>query len=296
MLLDIMQMNEGGGFVIIQDTADCNGRQLLKGFVNAALKREEVVHVLGFEVCENEFRAGLDSRCTQKLCFHDGYTDPLGWTECPPFTVNQFIPQEINTCLRQSEELKEVILVIDSLSWILRHHSSAVVCQRLQELRRGGALRSILALLHSDMHQQGIVGSLCHLATAVILVTPGMSGQHTVAKTTRRTKSGRVTREEEYFSVSEDLTVSIEAQSSRSVDMQVEPEQYETDPAANLTFNLRLSEVEREAKEKLSLPFVFSQEKKSALLQPRRGAGRILYEPDANDDFDQEDPDDDLDV
>ncbi|KAJ8254813.1 hypothetical protein GJAV_G00197610 [Gymnothorax javanicus] len=295
MLRDVMQINDGGGFVIIQDTVDCNGRQLLKGFVNDALKRDEVVHVLGFEVCEDEFRAGLDSRCTAKLCFHDGYTDPLGWIQSPPSTVQQFIPQEISSYLRQTGEPKGVMLVIDSLSWILRHHSTAVVCQRLQELRRGGALKSVLALLHSDMHQQGIVGSLCYLATAVISVAPGTSGQNTVAKMTRRSKSGRVSREEEVFRISEDFTVTVEAQSSQETP-HAEAEQYETDPAANLTFNLRLSEVEREAREKLSLPFVFSEEKKSALLQPRSGAGRILYEPDANDDFDQEDPDDDLDV
>ena len=104
------------------------------------------------------------------------------------------------------------------------------------------------------------------------------------------------------------------------------------DPTANLTFNLRLSDQERQAKEKLALPFVFSKEKyptlpstfyenvplfktiktttnmhlysflficfdrKSALLRPGPGSGRILYEPDANDDYDQEDPDDDLDI
>lgn len=33
------------------------------------------------------------------------------------------------------------------------------------------------------------------------------------------------------------------------------------DPTSNLTFNLRLSEVEREAKEKTALPFVFTEEK-----------------------------------
>jgi hypothetical protein len=37
-------------------------------------------------------------------------------------------------------------------------------------------------------------------------------------------------------------------------------------------------------------------DRKSALLRPVPGSGRILYEPDANDDYDQEDPDDDLDI
>lgn len=36
--------------------------------------------------------------------------------------------------------------------------------------------------------------------------------------------------------------------------------------------------------------------RKTALLHSGLGSGRILYEPDANDDYDQEDPDDDLDV
>lgn len=99
----------------------------------------------------------------------------------------------------------------------------------------------------------------------------------------------------------------------------------QTDPAANLTFNLRLSDSEREAKEKLALPFMFSKEKykrfhmfqtfhagfflitdlqkspslfsrKTALLSSGPGSGQIVYEPDANDDYDEEDPDDDLDV
>lgn len=40
----------------------------------------------------------------------------------------------------------------------------------------------------------------------------------------------------------------------------------QTDPAANLTFNLRLSDSELEAKEKLTLPFVFSKEKSIYLI------------------------------
>uniref|UniRef100_A0A8C7NX12 Elongator complex protein 5 n=1 Tax=Oncorhynchus mykiss TaxID=8022 RepID=A0A8C7NX12_ONCMY len=61
----------------------------------------------------------------------------------------------------------------------------------------------------------------------------------------------------------------------------------QVDPTANLTFNLHLSDTEREAKEKLLLPFDFREEKKSALLHLGLSSGRILYEPD--------DPDDDLD-
>lgn len=53
-------------------------------------------------------------------------------------------------------------------------------------------MRAIIGLLHADMHQRGTVGSVCHLATSVITVTPGMKGDEAVAKLTKRSKSGKV--------------------------------------------------------------------------------------------------------
>ncbi|TSL34598.1 Elongator complex protein 5 [Bagarius yarrelli] len=129
---------------------------------------------------------------------------------------------------------------------------------------RGGSVRNIVGLLHADLHQPGIIGALSHLASAVITVKPVNNARYAVAKISQRKKSGKVMQK--------------------------------VDPTSNLTFNLRLSETEKEAKERVALPFVFSEEKKSAFLKHGRGTGRIMYEPDANDDFDEEDPDDDLDV
>lgn len=56
----------------------------------------------------------------------------------------------------------------------------------------GGAVRSIIGLLHADMHQRGTVGSVCHSATSVITVEPAMRGDEAVAKITKRSKSGKV--------------------------------------------------------------------------------------------------------
>eukprot|EP00064_Thunnus_orientalis_P006112 superscaffoldBa00000622_g6127 len=264
MLPELLQGTDGGGFLIIQDSINYSGRHLLRSFISAALNREEAVHVLGFEVSEEELKDGLKGSAIQRLHFHDAYTDPLGWTDHPAFTVHQFCLEQLTHLIKQTSQHKPATLVIDSLSWILRHRSSPDVCKTLLQLKKGGAVRAIIGLLHTDMHQWGTVGSVCHLATSVITVAPGMKGDEAVAKTTKRSKSGKVMQE--------------------------------TDPTANLTFNLRLSDTEREAKEKLALPFVFSKEKKTALLHSGPGSGRILYEPDANDDYDQEDPDDDLDV
>ncbi|KAL0970378.1 hypothetical protein UPYG_G00241180 [Umbra pygmaea] len=297
MLLEVLQGTEAGGFILIQDTVKYSGRQLLKSYLNTALKREEeIVHVLGFETSEDELRDGLDKTSAQRLHFHNAYSDPLGWTANSPFTVHQFTVEDISTLLKQTPQAKAVTLVIDSLSWILRHHPPAVICQTLQALKKGGAVRTVVGLLHTDMHQRGTVGSIRHLASAHITVAPETRGMGAVAKTTRRTKSGKLMQDEQIFSINEELSVTVQSKHSHPGRSHNNTDESEVDPTANLTFNLRLSDTEREAKEKLALPFVFSKEKKSALLHPGPGSGRILYEPDANDDYDQEDPDDDLDV
>lgn len=295
MLLETLQGAEGGGFIVLQDSVHCSARPLLKSFINEALVREETVHVLGFEVSEEELRNGIDKSHIQWLHFHNAYSDPLGWTKQSSFTVHQFTTEHISSLLKDTSEAKPVTLVIDSLSWILGHLNTSAICQSLQQLKKGGAVRTIIALLHTDLHQDGIVGSVCHLATSVITIAPRQRGSEALAKITRRTKSGKIMQDEEIYSIKEDLTVMIHSKPNHPRPTQTDTDEPEVDPTANLTFNLRLSETEREAKKKLSLPFVFSKEKKSALLHSGPGSGRILYEPDANDDFDQEDPDDDLD-
>ncbi|MED6271431.1 hypothetical protein CHARACLAT_020097 [Characodon lateralis] len=296
MLSELLQGIETGGILIIRDSCSYSGRDLLKSFIIAALNREEVVHVLCFDVSEEELRDRLKPLDTQRLHIHNAYSDPLGWTGHPAFTVQQFSLEDLTGLIKQTSQPKAALLVIDSLSWILRHMTPPTVCRTLQQLRKGGAVRAVIGLLHTDMHQRGTVGSVCHLATSLISVAPGVKGNEAVAKITKRSKSGKVLQDEEIFCITEDLTVTILSKPSHPEPKQNSTEEEQADPTANLTFNLRLSDSELEAKQKLALPFVFSTEKKTALLHPGPGTGRILYEPDANDDYDQEDPDDDLDV
>ena len=67
------------------------------------------------------------------------------------------------------------------------------------------------------------------------------------------------------------------------------------DPTANLTFNLTLTEREKGDRAKAPLPYVKSEQQKTQLLNTA-GSGKIFYTPDQADDFDDSDPDDDLDI
>lgn len=70
-----------------------------------------------------------------------------------------------------------------------------------------------------------------------------------------------------------------------------------------MTFNLRLTDSERQAKSNTVLPYLLNDDNKSAMLvgdggrtSKGGGGGEIIYTPDDFDDFDDEDPDDDLDI
>ncbi|XP_053423523.1 elongator complex protein 5 isoform X4 [Nycticebus coucang] len=105
-------------------------------------------------------------------------------------------------------------------------------------------------------------------------------------------------RQTNWFSILPDF--SLDLQEGPPVESQPHPDPHTSavDPMTHLTFNLRLSKKEREAKDSLTLPFQFSSEKQQALLHPGPGqaTSHIFYEPDVYDDLDQEDPDDDLDI
>lgn len=297
-----------GGLVLIQDTAECEGRSLLKTFVAASAHRGESVHVFGFEIPEEDFRAGFDPDVTVRLCYQDGFTDPLRWTgEAGGFGAEEFTALGVAGRLARGPAGPAAV-VLDSLSWLLLRQPLPAVCQTLGRIPRATAsaglrVTRILALLHEDLHPPGLVETLRSLARAVVGVGPAPEGVGSggdaprLASMLQRKGTGKVLRKEEYFTVLAGFTPKALGKPTGSMPRDEDTDPHSTvDPAANLTFNLRLSDTERRARDGMPLPFHFSAQKKSSLLEASTSGGKIYYEPDAADDLDEEDPDDDLDV
>uniref|UniRef100_A0A8C8RF64 Elongator complex protein 5 n=1 Tax=Pelusios castaneus TaxID=367368 RepID=A0A8C8RF64_9SAUR len=297
-----------GGLVLIQDSAACEGHSLLKTFVAASARRGESVHVFGFEIPEEEFQAGLDPHVTAQLLYQDGFIDPLRWTgQAGGFGVEEFSGRGVAGCLTRGSAGPGTI-VLDSLSWILLHQPLPAVCQTLEQIPRvaadaGWHVTRIVALLHGDLHPSGLLEMLRSLAQAVVVVRPAPEAVGSTGDAPRQASlllhkgKRKVLKKEEYFTILAGFTLKTLGEPARGAlpDEDAEPCSV-ADPAANLTFNLRLSDAERQAREGVPLPFHFSAQKKSSLLQMPAGMGKIYYEPDAADDPDEEDPDDDLDV
>ncbi|XP_053378727.1 elongator complex protein 5-like [Mercenaria mercenaria] len=70
----------------------------------------------------------------------------------------------------------------------------------------------------------------------------------------------------------------------------------QVDPAANLTFNLTLTDKEKKARSEVKLPYTYDANRQDDSFTRSVGEGKIFYQPDEADDFDEEDPDDDLDI
>ena len=150
----------------------CSPCNDLTAWSNDTFFRDEVVHLLAFELHEEELKHELEHSCLQRyahvdrlfnvgiqrqthsvdyipfvvvfvytfecrLKFHNAFHDPLGWNENPPFTVHQFITTELDSLLTSNQSSKSVTLVIDSFSFILRHLSPSAVCKTLQQLKKG---------------------------------------------------------------------------------------------------------------------------------------------------------------
>ncbi|XP_077170588.1 elongator complex protein 5 isoform X2 [Paroedura picta] len=307
-MLGLLAAGRAEGLLLVRDSVSCEGRTLLKSFVAASAHRGESVHVLGFDIPEEEFKAGFSTTVTSKLLHHDLFVDPLGWIgQGSGWTLEDFATSELVARLTAAAQGPSTV-VLDSLSWLLLRLPFPLVCQVLAQLPRrakiaGLKITQIVALLHEDLHSQGQLEALHALAHVVVKVlptpeaVPGGDGAARVAVTLHKKRGGKVVQKE-YFTVlpNWDLKCLGEVPEDGRSGEEDAQAPATADPAAHLTFNLRLSEAERRAKEAVPLPYQFSEEKKSSLLQTSSSLGKIYYEPDAADDFDDEDPDDDLDV
>ncbi|XP_031532060.1 elongator complex protein 5 [Vicugna pacos] len=287
-----------GGMVLLRDSVEWEGRSLLKALIKKSALYGEQVHVLGCEVSEEEFREGFDSSINSRLVYHDLFRDPLNWSKTGEALPGG--PLEALRALCGRTDPGPITVALDSLSWLLLHLPCTTLCQALHALSRQdpcpGKQVRVLGLLHEELHGPGPVRTLSSLAQAEVTLS-GAMGQASAHILYRRPRQ-HPTHQTQWFSILPDFSLDLQGGPLLEPQPQPDPHTPPVDPTNHLTFNLRLSKKEREAKDSLALPFQFSSEKQQALLRPGPGqaTSHIFYEPDTYDDLDQEDPDDDLDV
>ncbi|KAL7752894.1 Elongator complex protein [Sorochytrium milnesiophthora] len=144
---------------------------------------------------------------------------------------------------------------------------------------RASDVLAVMGLSHDDDH-----------ASQLALVASVNSDVDAVCVTEVRRRSGKTVREV----VLAEYTASEQAIVYRPFTTTAQTPTAATaaadDPAANLSFNLNLTDGQREARAAVVLPYLKAQQQDSG------EGGDIHYHPDEGDDFDDEDPDADLDI
>lgn len=298
LVQSLLDGSEESARVFIHDSAASNGRPLLKFGVRELAKRCDAVHVLLYDVSAQYWVKGLSPDIVRKLHVHDGI---------------EALIQSANSDLFSPVAMeRKIAVVIDSLSFLLLRNSPPtctpctppMLCRWLMSIHSAHTL----CLLHSDLHEEGVVSQLDSVATSNIQVTPSSGSKRYAGNvcTTHQKPSGKILRQTETYSVSADcayLTTVIHTQSQPATISAV-------DPASNLTFDLHLSAKEKEARAQVVLPYTSAQERGQeegekgdqegeglVTITSSKSTGKIFYEPDPEDEdcFVDSDPDDDLD-
>lgn len=322
MLSEVISGAEKSNFILITDSADCLGWEMFFAFINECSVKYDHVHAFLFDKLPDEFLTSLLPDRRKNLIVHDFCTDPLGWID--PGNAEKLGKNfSLQAVLRQSGKLDgSCAVVIDSMSTWLRHCSIQNVCFNIQDLNQSFSKEqksySILSLFHADLLNERCMKSLEYVASTVLHLVWEKDALKEIArekkthkarrklcKMIHRKQSGKGLEATYSFGVVKGLVIDIALWNPefeyKDILNKPPSSANSEDPTANLTFNLSLSSSEKTARSKLVMPYTKTRhlevklEEDSPTTKGSGDEGLIYYEPDDADDFDEEDPDDDLD-
>ncbi|XP_033107715.1 elongator complex protein 5-like [Anneissia japonica] len=309
LLGQLIDGREGSQLIVLEDSVAHSGRALLRCITTELAYRLDQVHIFNFDTPPDVFINTIDTKIKGKLQCHDGWTNPLQWNlnssngrhnSLDISSSEDVFMTNVQKCNR--DDSKRVCVVVDSLSPVLLRKSITYVCNGLDQLIRSNDLGFevclVVCLLHKDVHDENALRAINHLASTVLTLSSYMSlaplseAPLGICSIVHKRKTGKVFKKKEGYSVDGDYRLITFPEEQRLTTIPMEtPKQ--GDPTANLTFNLTLRDSERQARSEVVLPYTLSAKRKADELNP---GGKIYYEPDDADDFDDEDPDDDLDI
>lgn len=320
ILGDILCGKEKSHLVVVHDNISQNGRPLLYCFVKSLLQSADVLHAVLWDVAPKQFINSFDPILRQRIHCYDGFKDPLGWDLAREECCDQAVTIHRNSDLAQivkntvknycskskTDDVVKVAVVVDSISKLLLWQSPSAVCTFLHQLFSSSAgtgyqVVQVACLVHCDLHDDHTLKAVNFLASSIVSLSQSENSDEAVTwcKILHKRKTGKVIRKLESLSIGDDHKLTEHEERDWNVsssDIHSTEPTKEADPTKDLTFNLKLTDDEKQARSNLKLPYMFHEEKTSEVTINRPGEGRVFYQPDEADDFDEEDPDDDLDI
>ena len=211
-------------------------------------------------------------------------TDVLGWRSGGD-------PVKFPDVVYSTVEPGKENIVIDNLTDLLIFYKLSTVTQFIRKIRQScGRNNKIFFVVHKDCLAAEVLEDIVKFVTTVINISDIKSDK--LCKIQHKKPGGRLVNSTEVIKLDTDRNI-ITSEYKEQVEKVVEEEEEEEAAVEKLTtFSLgTIKQTEKEAKEKLVLPFY----KEGQVKISGESNSKIYYEPDSGDDWDDEDPDDDLD-
>ncbi|XP_071110082.1 elongator complex protein 5-like [Haliotis cracherodii] len=296
MLGDILRGQEKSPLVLIEDSCDLPGRHVILSIINCLAPRLEKVILITYEKPARYFKDALSEDLQRRVDIVDCSDDPLGWQRGGSPSIDGEFLKIVEGVI--SPGIRSVGLVIDSLTLHILNRPLPYTCQILHAVKsakiKDCEISQTVCLLHRDLHDDTAVGLIEHMATTVIKLSPCKSCdfQHSCCIVHQRA-SGKVMKVVENFNMDDKFQLKEVCEATPTFTMVMPDSVSQADPAANLPFNLSLTDSEKAARSQVKLPYIKDNKGGEPEIQV---GGKIFYQPDDADDFDEEDPDEDLDI
>jgi len=275
-LSKIIQGDENSALLLLTDSLHNPAVNLLKARLKGLTNNLNSVHLYIFELRKDQIIGDLPRKALDKIEIHDFTVDPFGWSG-----LDQSLDVVLPSDLALLKDDKSAV-VIDSISTFVHMTSPQVVCHWIHRLSQ---TCQVTAVLHRDLHSDAIVHTMEYIADVIVTLPDDESSSCTIVRRTSG-KLPKITKET--FSIDDELNVrSSEIFEKDSVTVP-QVKKAAANPADNLTFNLRISKNESDARSRVKLPYVQTSE------DAAKNINAVMDSLDVDDL--EEDPDDDLDI
>lgn len=291
--------------VIIEDGVEVPGRCLILALLHSLCKRYNQVLLFTSERRPQFFENALPAECRRRLKVIDFHKLPR-----PSYLENRCEVRPLITtthrCIEGSDQ--RVGVVFDSLArWLFTHTSATtipiLVKSLLEYTDRGNKVDQVVSLVTRGVHDEHSIQLVCSGATTFIRLETPSSHHHQLRAVISHGEMFEEPKEYiEEFNVDTDLLQVVNVTAVSDVDPKkitskgLSKKEAELDPVSRLTseltFNLSLKPEEKAAKDHVVLPYTLLTGQQFSSGDSSRN---IHYIPDEADDFDDEDPDEDLD-
>jgi len=277
--------------LVLQDSIHQRDDSLLYTCLHARLKQSVKIEVFLFEHSVKEVQKALNiNENTENIKFHDFFSDSNFWM------LSHESPDETShgNLLHSKVYLKngaQRIIVSDSLcAFGLKPNN---VGHELSVLNNLKIISQVIILVHKELVSEEMFKTLNYLAQATVSpwstpsFTPRVdsSGINDICQIVYKKPSGKMYVQKELYSIKNKYELESKIWNPIVND---EIAENTNDKSHDVTFNLHLTHNEKTQKDKLVLPY-------TKIIDDHNSA-KIYYEPDEVDDFDDEDPDEDLEI